>query len=89
MIKVFLSHLSQLKQLKTTDNKSTLLHFVAGTVERKFPQVVEFAEDLSFTNAAARGKALDCAWLETDRQQEDRQANRHDKVQWNLLIRRR
>lgn len=48
----------QLKGLKTTDNKSTLLHFVAGTVERKFPQVLEFAEDLKFTMAAARGEKL-------------------------------
>lgn len=50
--------LLQLKALKTTDNKSTLLHFVAGTVERKFPQVLEFAEDLSFTMAAARGNCM-------------------------------
>ncbi len=47
----------QLKSLKTTDNKSTLLHFVAGTLERKFPHVLEFAKDLSFTAAAARGSS--------------------------------
>ncbi len=54
--------LTQLKSLKTTDNKSTLLHFVAGTVERKFPMVLEFAEDLSHTTAAARGMYLTDRW---------------------------
>ncbi len=46
----------QLKDLKTTDNKSSLLHFVAATVERKFPQVLEFSEDLCHVPIAARGK---------------------------------
>lgn len=46
----------QLKDLRTTDNKSTLVHFVAGTAERKFPDTLEFPEDLSFIRKAARGE---------------------------------
>ena len=50
-----ISYLLQLKSLRTADNKSSLLHFVIGTLERKFPQVLEFPQDLSYTSKAARG----------------------------------
>lgn len=45
----------QLKTLRTTDNKSSLLHYVANIVERKFPHVLEFPDDLSYATIAARG----------------------------------
>lgn len=48
--------LMQLKDLRTTDNKSSLVHFVAGTAERKFPDTLEFPNDLSFIRKAARGE---------------------------------
>lgn len=47
---------TQLKTLRTTDNKSSLLHYVANIVERKFPPVLEFPDDLSFAIKAARGQ---------------------------------
>ena len=46
----------QLKSLRTSDNKSSLLHFLANTVERKYPQVLDFPGDLGFISKAARGE---------------------------------
>ena len=46
----------QLKTLRTTDNKSSLLHYVANVVERKFPHVLDFPDDLGFATKAARGE---------------------------------
>ena len=50
--------LSQLRGLRTTDGKSSLLHFLAGLTERKFPHVLEFHEDLSACSQAARGQLV-------------------------------
>ena len=47
---------SQLKALRTSDNRSSLLQFLAETVERKFPQALDFTTDLSYTSRAARGE---------------------------------
>ena len=47
--------LAQLRGLRTTDGRSTLLHFLAGLTERKFPQVLDFHEDLPACSRAARG----------------------------------
>ena len=47
---------SQLKALRTSDNRSSLLQFLAETVERKFPQALEFTTDLCYTSRAARGE---------------------------------
>jgi hypothetical protein len=49
-----ISFLCQLRGLRTTDGKSSLLHFLAGLVERKFPQVLEFHDDLPHCTQAAR-----------------------------------
>ena len=51
-----IAFLAQLKSLRTTDSKSSLLHFLAGTVERKFPNVLDFPDDLSYASRAARGE---------------------------------
>ena len=48
--------LSQLRGLKSTDGGSSLLHFLAGLVERKFPELIEFNEDLTACTLAARGQ---------------------------------
>ena len=47
--------LSQLRGLRTTDGRSTLLHFLVGLAERKFPHILDFQEDLSACSQAARG----------------------------------
>ena len=48
--------LSQLRGLRTTDGKSSLLHFLTGLAERKFPQSLDFPEELSTCTLAARGR---------------------------------
>lgn len=50
-----ISFLSQLHGLRTTDGQSTLLHFLTALVERKFPHVLEFHEELPTCRHAARG----------------------------------
>ena len=47
--------LSQLRGLRTTDGKSSLLNFLAGLTERKFPEILAFHEDISVCTLAARG----------------------------------
>ena len=54
-IHLLLNCLSQLKELRTTDKKSSLLHFLVNTAERKFPQAIEFLEELTVIKRAARG----------------------------------
>ena len=51
-----IAFLSQLRGLRTTDGKSSLLHFLAGLAERKFPEVLQFPEDLPCCSQAARGQ---------------------------------
>ena len=51
----FFATSTQLKTLRTSDNKSSLLHFVANMVDKKFPHVLEFSDDLSYAIKAARG----------------------------------
>lgn len=47
---------SQLKDTKSADQKSTLLHFLAETCEEKYPEVMKFVEDLQHVDQAGRGK---------------------------------
>lgn len=49
-----ISFLTQLKSLRTSDNKSTLLHFLVATVERKFPNTLGFSSDIPAVGKAAR-----------------------------------
>lgn len=43
-----ISFLSKLKNTKTQDNKSTLVHFLVSVIEEKYPDLVKFKND--FTN---------------------------------------
>lgn len=45
----------QLGNTKTQDNKSTLLHFLAETLEKKYPELLTFADELIHVEQAARG----------------------------------
>ena len=47
---------TQLRSTKTTDNKSTLLHYLVRTIQKKFPELAHFPEYLSAVAPAARGK---------------------------------
>uniref|UniRef100_A0A672MK72 Protein diaphanous homolog 3-like n=1 Tax=Sinocyclocheilus grahami TaxID=75366 RepID=A0A672MK72_SINGR len=52
-----LSSLCKLKDTKSADQKSTLLHFLAEICEEKFPEVLKFVEDLQHVNQASRVSA--------------------------------
>uniref|UniRef100_A0A673H8W2 Protein diaphanous homolog 3-like n=1 Tax=Sinocyclocheilus rhinocerous TaxID=307959 RepID=A0A673H8W2_9TELE len=52
-----LSSLCKLKDTKSADQKSTLLHFLAEICEEKFPEVLKFVEDLQHVDQASRVSA--------------------------------
>jgi len=39
--------LTKLADTKTSDNKSTLLHYLVASIERKFPELIDFPQELS------------------------------------------
>lgn len=47
--------LRQLKDTKSADQMSTLLHFLAEVCEEKFPDVLRFVDDLQHVDRASRG----------------------------------
>ncbi|XP_017082400.1 protein diaphanous [Drosophila eugracilis] len=49
-----ISYLTKLSNTKDTDNKQTLLHYLADLVEKKFPDALNFYDDLSHVNKASR-----------------------------------
>uniref|UniRef100_A0A672KDZ2 Protein diaphanous homolog 3-like n=1 Tax=Sinocyclocheilus grahami TaxID=75366 RepID=A0A672KDZ2_SINGR len=52
-----LSSLCKLKDTKSADQKSTLLHFLAEICEEKYPEVMKFVEDLQHVDQASRVSA--------------------------------
>ncbi|XP_063808973.1 protein diaphanous homolog 3 isoform X2 [Pseudophryne corroboree] len=52
-----LSSLCKLKDTKSVDQKTTLLHFLAEVCERKFPDVQIFVEDIQTVDKASKGSA--------------------------------
>ncbi|XP_044208402.1 protein diaphanous homolog 3-like isoform X2 [Thunnus albacares] len=52
-----LSSLCKLKDTKSADQKTTLLHFLAQICEEDFPDVIKFAEDLEHVDRASRVSA--------------------------------
>lgn len=46
----------QLKDTKSSDQKMTLMHFLAETCEEQYPEVIHFTEDLNHVEKASRGK---------------------------------
>ncbi|XP_059385668.1 protein diaphanous homolog 3-like [Carassius carassius] len=65
-----LSSLSKLKDTKSADQKSTLLHFLVEVCEEKFPEVLKFVEDLQHVDQASRVSAEN---LETSLRQMEKQ----------------
>lgn len=45
----------QLKDTKSADQKTTLLHFLAQVCEEEFPNVIKFVDDLEHVDRASRG----------------------------------
>ncbi|XP_077375711.1 protein diaphanous homolog 3-like isoform X2 [Festucalex cinctus] len=52
-----LSSLCKLKDTKSGDQKTTLLHFLAQICEEEFPDVIKFVEDLKHVDRASRVSA--------------------------------
>lgn len=52
-----LSSLCKLKDTKSADQKTTLLHFLAQVCEEEFPDVIKFADDLEHVDRASRVSA--------------------------------
>ena len=52
----------QLSNTKTSDNKSTLLHFLVQTVESKCPEVLNIKDEIPSVPTAAKGREL-CGFL--------------------------
>jgi hypothetical protein len=49
-----ISYLTKLSSTKDVENRQTLLHYLAETVEAKFPEVLNFDEELIHLDKAAR-----------------------------------
>lgn len=49
-----ISFLTSLKDTKDSDNKQTLLHYTVQTIEKKFPELMSFDEELPHVNGAAK-----------------------------------
>jgi len=49
-----ISFLPKLSGTKDVENKTTLLHYLAETIERKFPELLGFSEELEHVDPACR-----------------------------------
>ncbi|XP_037957963.1 protein diaphanous isoform X2 [Teleopsis dalmanni] len=49
-----ISYLTKLSNTKDTDNKCTLLHYIAEVVEKKFPECLTFYNDMTHVDRASR-----------------------------------
>ncbi|XP_031702229.1 protein diaphanous homolog 3 [Anarrhichthys ocellatus] len=65
-----LSSLCKLKDTKSADQKTTLLHFLAQVCEEEFPDVIKFVEDLEHVDRSSRVSAEN---LEKNLRQMERQ----------------
>lgn len=45
----------QMSSTRSADQKTTLLHFLANTVEKKHPELMDFAKELRNVEPASRG----------------------------------
>jgi hypothetical protein len=71
-----ISSINKLMDTKATDNKTTLLHFLARCIEQQFPELLKFLEELKHVTGAARVSFSDLTAEFTDmqRQLEDNKA---------------
>ena len=59
----------QLENTKSHDGKRTLMHYLADVVEKKYPDLVNFTDELLHIEKAVRGKSADHLidyWLTAD-----------------------
>lgn len=50
-----LSYLTKMSSTKSADQKTTLLHFLANTIENRFADVLDFQNELRNVEEASRG----------------------------------
>lgn len=48
----------QLRDTKSTDQNTTLLHFLAEKCEEKYPEILKFPDELEHVESASKGKEL-------------------------------
>ncbi|EHB07038.1 diaphanous-like protein 3 [Heterocephalus glaber] len=53
-----LSSLCKLKDIKSADQKTTLLHFLVEICEEKYPDILNFVDDLGHLDKASKGKLV-------------------------------
>ena len=48
----------QLSELKSTDGRVTLLHYIASLIEKQFTDLSDFTDELFYLDKAASGNKL-------------------------------
>uniref|UniRef100_H3B265 Diaphanous related formin 3 n=1 Tax=Latimeria chalumnae TaxID=7897 RepID=H3B265_LATCH len=71
-----LSSLCKLKDTKSVDQRTTLLHFLGGVCEGKYPEVLRFTEDLQHVDKASKVSAEN---LEKNLKQMEKQLQQLEK----------
>jgi len=54
-LKIMFTYLLQIGNTKANDNQQTLIHFLAMTAEKHYPDVMDFADELLHVEKATRG----------------------------------
>ncbi|XP_016343816.1 protein diaphanous homolog 2-like [Sinocyclocheilus anshuiensis] len=54
-----ISFLCKLRDTKSTDQNTTLLHFLAKKCEEKYPEILKFPDELEHVECASKGKKMD------------------------------
>jgi len=62
---IMFKSLFQLSNTKTTDNRQTLMHFLVGIVEKQFPDIRDFSDELIHVEKAVRGRSTKC-WVKLE-----------------------
>lgn len=55
--------LVQLLEMKSTDRKQTLLHYLVKVIAEKYPQLTGFHSDLHFLDKAGSGRGYISPWV--------------------------
>lgn len=62
-----LSYLTKLGSTKSADQKTTLIHFLANTIELKFPDILDFVQELRNVEEASKSMCMYLIDLENPR----------------------
>lgn len=58
-----LSYLTKLSSTKSADQKTTLLHFLASTVEARHPDIMEFLAEMRNVEEASKCEEIDQVFI--------------------------